>query len=248
MPVSLYRQKAVSQLSECFEQEREEYILAYTMIHILIAEKVLEYMKTPVEYSTYLLGTIAPDAVHAAKDYSPAQKERSHLFAEGARWGRVTSEEDLARWSESIKAFYLKERDRYDKDFFLGYIVHLLVDRYSCQNIYVPFYLSIKDDHDEMMAQYRKECSCVNYYLYREYSKEKNLYNILRAGHSCSIDGVFEKDLLDPRIDQLFSYEFQCHDIEHLAENRICTLDNTAWLIQETPAIIKKVLLEDSGL
>lgn len=219
--------------------------MAYTMIHILIAEKILEYIKTPVNYPTYILGTIAPDAVHAAKDYSPAQKERSHLFVEGARWGKVTSEEDFGKWSESIKAFYLKEHGRYDKDFFLGYIVHLLVDICSCEKIYVPFYLSIKDDHDEKMAQYKKECFDINYYLYCEYSKEKNLYDILRKGHSCSIDGVFEKSLIDPRIDQLFSFEFQSRDIEHLSENRICTVENTESLIQEAPEMIKKAFLDD---
>lgn len=219
--------------------------MAYTMIHILIAEKVLEYLKTPVDHPTYILGTIAPDAVHAAKDYSRTQKERSHLFVEGARWGEITSKEDLAKWSESIKTFYLKEHDRYDRDFFLGYMVHLLADVCSCKEIYAPFYLSIKDDPDEKMAQFRKENYCVNYYLYCEYSKEKNLYDILRAGHSCSIDGVFEKNLLDPRIDQLFSFEFQSHDVEHLSENKICTLENTESLIQEAAEMIRKELLED---
>lgn len=219
--------------------------MAYTMIHILIAEKILEYIKTPVDHSTYILGTIAPDAVHAAKDYSPIQKERSHLFVEGARWGKVTSEEDFVKWSESIKAFYLKEHDRYDRDFFLGYIVHLLADIYSCKKIYAPFYLSIKEDYDEKMAQYKKECFGINYYLYCEYSKEKNLYDILRAGRSCSIDGVFEKSLIDPRINQLFSFEFKSRDIEHLSENRICTVDNTESLIQEAPEMIKKVFLDD---
>lgn len=219
--------------------------MAYTMIHILIAEKVLEYLKSPVDHPTYILGTIAPDAVHAAKDYSRMQKGRSHLFAEGARWGEVTSEEDLAKWSESIKTFYLKEHDRYDRDFFLGYIVHLLADICSCKNIYAPFYLSIKDDYDEKMAQFRKESYCVNYHLYCEYSREKNLYNILHAGRSCSIDGVFEKSLLDPRIDQLFSFEFKSRDVGHLSENKICTLNNTESLIKEAAEIIKKVLLED---
>lgn len=219
--------------------------MAYTMIHILIAEKILEYIKTPVDYPTYILGTIAPDSVHAAKDYSPTQKEQSRLFVEGARWGKVTSEEDFTKWRESIKTFYMKECDRYDRDFFLGYIVHLLADICSCEKIYAPFYLSIKDDHDEKMAQYKKECFGINYYLYREYSKEKNLYDILRAGHSCSIDGVFEKSLLEPRIHQLFSFEFQSHDIEHLSENSICTIENTESLIQEAPEMIKKVFLDD---
>lgn len=34
--------------------------MAYTMTHILIAEKVLEDIKMPVDYSTYIVGAIAP--------------------------------------------------------------------------------------------------------------------------------------------------------------------------------------------
>ena len=47
------------------------------MTHILVAEKVLEYFDCPIDYDTYIVGSIAPDAVHANTNYSPELKKKS---------------------------------------------------------------------------------------------------------------------------------------------------------------------------
>ena len=72
--------------------------MAYTMTHVLVGERVLEYFDFPMDYSTYMAGAVAPDAVHANPDYSPKLKEKSHLFAEGLKWGEVTSEDEFDEW------------------------------------------------------------------------------------------------------------------------------------------------------
>lgn len=223
--------------------------MAYTMTHILIAEKVLEYIMTPVDYSTYIVGAIAPDAVHACPNYIRVMKEKSHLFAEGAIWGKVTKESEFNDWLESIEAFYLLNYDRYNRDFFLGYIVHILTDVCSCRQIYAPFYNSLsKENFDNKMEQFKDESYCMNYYLYCEYSKEKNLLHILQEGNSCSLVDVFDNSLLGNRIKQLFEFEFIPHDMKHIAHNEICTIDNTNELIMSTPQIIKQWLEENSNI
>lgn len=119
--------------------------MAYTMTHILIAEKVLEDIKMPVDYSTYIVGAIAPDAVHASPDYTRIMKEKSHLFAEGAIWGKVTKESEFHDWLESIRTFYAGNCDKYNRDFFLGYIVHVLTDVCSCRQIFAPFIIQYQN-------------------------------------------------------------------------------------------------------
>ena len=129
--------------------------MAYTMAHILIAEKVLEDIKMPVDYSTYIVGAIAPDAVHTSPNYTRIMKEKSHLFAEGAIWGKVTKESELHDWLESIRIFYISNCDKYNRDFFLGYIVHVLTDVCSCRQIFAPFYHSTsKESFDYKMEQF----------------------------------------------------------------------------------------------
>lgn len=99
--------------------------MAYTMTHILIAEEIQHEFKREMDYSTYILGSIAPDAVHACPDFKIELKERSHLFAEGLSWGQVGDETEIQRWLEKIKNYYLNNRHKYYIDFLLGYIVHL---------------------------------------------------------------------------------------------------------------------------
>lgn len=221
-------------------------IMAYTMTHILIAERVLDYIKTPVDYSTYIVGAIAPDAVHASPHYTRTLKEKSHFFPEGAIWGKITEESKFRDWLDSIKIFYLFNHDKHDRDFLLGYIVHVLTDVCSSRQIFAPFYASLsKENFDDKMDQFRKESYCVNYYLFCEYSKEKNLFNILREGRSCSIADAFDEKLLGDRIKQLYDFEFSPHDIEHIINNKICTIENTNKLIMDAPKMIKHLFLDD---
>ena len=120
--------------------------MAYTMTHILVAEKVLEYFDCPIDYDTYIVGSIAPDAVHANPNYSPELKEKSHPFADGLKWGEVASEREYDEWLDSVKDFYINNYFKYDRDFFLGYIVHVLTDICSNSEIYAPFYKSLAQD------------------------------------------------------------------------------------------------------
>ncbi len=92
--------------------------MAYTMTHVLVANKVLEYFDRPIDYSTYMVGAVAPDAVHANPNYSPKLKEKSHLFAEDLKWGEVTDENEFSDWLQSIKEFYAINHFKYDRDFF----------------------------------------------------------------------------------------------------------------------------------
>lgn len=221
--------------------------MAYTMTHILIAEKILPFLDGPIDYASYLLGTIAPDAVHASADYSASLKERSHLCAPNAKWGRIVQEEDLTEWVNVIRAFYLANKNRYEKSFFSGYMVHLLADVCTIKKIYAPFYLSIGADFDAAMTQYKKENFGINYDLYREYAKEKDLFAILRSGRPCFLENVFDKELIDARIAQLRTFEFNVQNRQQWgnpADYKICTEESIKSFIDEAPAMIKDLLAD----
>lgn len=236
----------MSGFQRCVSTVLEGKVMAYTMTHILIAERVLNYIHIPIDYSTYIVGAIAPDAVHASPCYTRILKEKSHFFPEGAIWGKVTTESELRDWFGSIKGFYMLNHNKYDRDFLLGYIVHVLTDICSCRQIFAPFYTSLsKENFNDKMEQFRNESYDVNYYLFCEYSKENNLLNILREGRSCSIINVYDDKLLGGRIRQLYDFEFAPRDIAGISHNTICTIENTNKLILDAPKMIKHVFLDD---
>ena len=218
--------------------------MAYTMTHVLVAEKILEYFDYPIDYSTYMIGAIAPDAVHANPDYSPKLKEKSHLFAEGLTWGEVTSENEIDEWLHSVKGFYDNNHFRYDRDFFLGYIVHILTDICSCREIYAPFYFSLtEDDMEEKKRQFSYESYVVNYFLFREYSKRRNLIDILKKGRSYSIPNVYDDTYFENRISQLLDFEFKHRDLRLMENNSIVTIENTGALLECAPKVIWEMLM-----
>lgn len=216
------------------------------MTHILVAEKVLEYFDCPIDYATYIVGAIAPDAVHANPNYSPELKEKSHLFADGLKWGEVASEKEYDEWLDSTKEFYFNNYFKYDRDFFLGYIVHVLTDICSNSEIYAPFYKSLaQDEIAEKKKQFSYESYCVNYYLFQEYSKDKNIVDTLKKGRSYSILDVYDDSVFENRIKQLFDFEFKKWDTDTIEKHSICTIENTMALIEKAPAMIKKIFIDD---
>ena len=219
--------------------------MAYTMTHVLVAEKVLEYLDFPVDYSTYMVGAVAPDAVHANPNYSPKLKEKSHLFAEGLKWGEVTSDHELEDWFGFVKEFYINNHSRYDRDFFLGYIVHVLTDICSCREIYAPFYLSLtEDDKVEKKKQFSYESYVVNYYLFKEYSREKDLMQILNMGRSYSIPEVYDDSFSEDRSRQLLDFEFKSWDLESIGNHSIVTIENTRALLEHAPRMVWEMLMD----
>lgn len=218
--------------------------MAYTMTHILIAEKVSEYFDTPVNYDTYMLGAIAPDSVHAYKDYVPSMKERAHLLPMDLRWGKITTGDQFERWLASAMDFYISNQNVYEKDFLLGYIVHILTDIFSCKMFFAPFSLSVTGDYEEAMEAFRKESFNINYCFYLEYSKRKNLSDLFTKGHAYSIPNVFDASILPLREKQVFEFELSNRDITSLGDNSIVTLDGMNALINSIPLMIKKQLTE----
>lgn len=219
--------------------------MAFTMTHVLAAEKVLEYLPAVSDYSTYILGTIAPDAVHANPNYTVELKERSHLFTHGLRWGEIDNWEKAQLWIGNIKEYYWENRYRYNNDFLSGYIVHLIVDVYSSMYFYTPFIKSIKSDYERTMETYKKESYGTNSYLLSLYMEKKDLRSVLQAGEAVTLEGIIKKEDIERRIDQLYEFEFRNWDISHIDEYSICRIEDMEQLIQKAAQYVKKVLIDE---
>ena len=236
--------KIISKILPVLIRGKEIVNMAYTMTHVLVGERVLEYFDFPMDYSTYMAGAVAPDAVHANPDYSPKLKEKSHLFAEGLKWGEVTSEDEFDEWFCSVREFYANNHSGYERDFFLGYIVHVLTDICSCREIYAPFYLTLtEEDKVEKKKQFSHESYVVNYHLFREFSKDKNLIEILKTGHSYSIPDVYDDSFSEDRIRQLLDFEFKEWDLGAIDKHSIVTIENTKALLEKAPAMVWEMLM-----
>lgn len=212
--------------------------MSYTMTHILVAENVAKHIKGIKDFPTYIVGSIAPDAVHARADYDPAQKEKSHLFTEGLRWGHVENDSQVTAWVNNVRDYYYTHKGTIDFDFLLGYMVHLFSDVYSSVHFYGPIVLAVGADFEEMRERFVKENFAYNYYLYREYSRGKDLRAILDAGKAVTLKGAIEKEDIEKRIRLLFEKEFTEKDISDIDSFEICTHEVMKQLIEGSTELV----------
>ena len=92
--------------------------------------------------------------------------------------------------------------------------------------------------------QFSHESYLVNYYLYCEYSKNKNLIDILKKGRSYSIPNIYDDTFFDNRISQLLDFEFKSWDLGPIENNSIVTIKNTRELLESAPEMIRQMLAE----
>jgi len=105
--------------------------MAATPTHIAIADQINAVLGDGVIKNLPLFfgGNIAPDAIHAKKDYQRADKKHTHL-CDGIRsygYGYPGNAKLFKnRMNEFIEKYYMTAGE--NKDLYFGYIVHLLVD------------------------------------------------------------------------------------------------------------------------
>lgn len=76
--------------------------MPFTMIHLHVAMRAAGSKTEKKE--EFLLGSIAPDAVHYLPDYTSSYKCRSHLLPDGIPWGTCEGRNNEL-WEENIRKF-----------------------------------------------------------------------------------------------------------------------------------------------
>jgi hypothetical protein len=105
--------------------------MAGSITHLAIADKIYDILgnRAIKNLPLFFGGNLAPDAVYSKKDYNREDKKRSHLYEEIKSYGYgypEMAELFHNRVNEFIENYYLTAGE--EKDLYLGYIVHLLVD------------------------------------------------------------------------------------------------------------------------
>jgi hypothetical protein len=119
--------------------------MAFPLTHLCVAQKILNSSneKNEKNISQFLLGSIAPDAIHYREEFQGAVKKNigaakkiTHLCPESdEKWGQVT---DNDGWIERVKKFFTQSVQR--NDFFAkGYAAHILADIYNNKTLWHNF-------------------------------------------------------------------------------------------------------------
>ncbi|MBQ8524466.1 MAG: zinc dependent phospholipase C family protein [Clostridia bacterium] len=194
--------------------------MAGTITHLAVADLICEkvgdsFFKSP---SLFFCGNIAPDAVHARKDYIRQYKKHTHL-TEGISGSDFQVEDKIklyhSRLNEYIDKYYSFDSEY--ADLYLGYIVHLVTDEYFNIHIRKQFASAlekegIKDTDKEFFSRFMLEIDSVDREILQKYPFKHDIKRMLDVDHGYEITDMISTDEAERSkrwiIDTLLSSEY----------------------------------------
>jgi len=159
--------------------------MPWPMVHFAIAAKLYRNDPPPM----FLLGSIAPDAIHARDNATRKDKGFTHLVSE-----------DIPPSIEKIKDYCLRYLDMKNdiewKEYVLGYYAHIYTDLRWTQTLYADFERNYKGNKDIRMA-YNEEVNQVDFELFRSEEWAQGAIANLKRAAALSMDPFVTDDEVD---------------------------------------------------
>jgi hypothetical protein len=130
------------------------------MVHFSIAKKIFEPNPSP----EFLLGSIAPDAIHMRENTTRQDKNRTHLCEDDGTMPNLQIFYDFCKQ-------HLKQNEHDYNQFIFGYVSHLYADLRWTETVWKDYVEKVRhviDGHNESIkSRYNKEVCQIDYNLYR---------------------------------------------------------------------------------
>ena len=139
--------------------------MPYSMLHLTIGQALLSELPV-ADSGRFLLGCVAPDAVHFHPSYVSELKRISHFVPDGVAWGDCREEANPI-WLENVRSFLSSPPGDAPRDFLLGYASHVLGDIYNNMTIWTPLRRRAEAERrPELIELYRQESAAADRALY----------------------------------------------------------------------------------
>lgn len=159
--------------------------MAQPMMHLLIADRIYsEKFGSILSYGDFLLGSIALDAVHVKKNYTRELKDISHY--------RFNSKSHISYFDTFFDEYSTSE----NKDFVVGYLVHLLSDMIWYHSVRVPFkeeFLKALLQNMSMNEAYYADCEQIEQLMFLERNAPR-IIETLNRGKAYSLEGLINAE------------------------------------------------------
>lgn len=221
--------------AECAEgRNGAEADMSFQMIHMEIAYRLLQYFPQVKHPAEFILGSVAPDAVHMvpdavrlAADFDVTEKIRSHLFEGCGPWGDT---QDYELWERNIGAFFetnvAVEADPVRRDFMFGIFVHCLTDYWNdlkiwrkAQSMYLPS-MPLEAFKDAFYREYRS----IDWWLYQNSEHTAKICALLADAALFSIEGLVNGEKLANLKKYLLTVQYNMELVD-ITRNRFFTAE-----------------------
>lgn len=157
------------------------------MVHFSVAVEYFEHRDIP---SAFLLGSIAPDAIHMRRDTNREDKKRTHLHMEG--------EPNLPEYARNRYEHYISQSpDEEWKWFVKGYFAHLLTDHFWLLDVHSVFKERTELDgltKDETRKSYYRDTDQIDFTFYRTKPWVQEVWSGLIGARSFAFEPLLTAD------------------------------------------------------
>ncbi len=202
------------------------------MVHLGVAYKAAE--KLNITYlPTFYLASIAPDGIYTREGFTREQKRRNHLIPE-----------DRPRNIGDILAFYKKYRNSYDKDFILGYTLHVLTDHLFNDTVYKEYLTRYDNDpapvQDKTWAYYN-DTDIDDFQLFALVPWKNEVWSVLKKSRGVDVDGYITAAEAEAWRDRTLSW-YDSGESEHKNPVRYITVEDELNFIDNAAEEICRLL------
>ena len=205
--------------------------MAYTLAHLAVAQTVLALRPELVEYKdSFYMGCIAPDAIESKEGCVRDDKKFVHL-----RLGITDMEwlqpEKMAIFDKRLKEFtsaeLYNEKDPKQRDFLIGYIVHLITDKVNHGTVRLRILRKLETQGFEdgkwpFILHVLNELEALDDYLLKSRPDIKALfYRLMELPVTNWLPGYIEKEYIEKSI-----YWWKNEYIPQIAQRRAEIVEN----------------------
>ena len=206
--------------------------MPFPISHLMIGYEIMQQtdrIKNPYEF---MLGSIAPDAVHHRPDFERSLKSKSHLCVGEEPWGMVTRNE---WWHQNILDFLEANKNHPNIDFIYGYCAHVLTDLQNNIKIWIPFRTNNGFTVGKgLSSRYHEESDKIDLELYHRPSRVE-IWEILNRNDAvdCSMTDAFEYEDLEKIKNHLLTVQYVGRERQSLVGNTYVTMEVIDRFIEE---------------
>lgn len=228
--------------------------MSYAMTHLIIANEFAK-IRNITNKELFFLACVAPDAVHAIKDFSLQMKANSHTLQPEEKWGQIYTDEAMLKWYHRLRDFYFDKQKKIksedDAIFLQGYALHILTDIFNCKLLYAKNLIKYNFKVDLMREEYRRECILQDNYLYQNYSAKDDIMKYLKS--ACVHHRVSDEILMNLELNKYLSSQNIIDNVSFLMDELkkapTASIDHLEMLSKEsTDEFLKFVLAETDRL
>ena len=231
--------------------------MAFPLTHLLVANELIKTAPWLVgdEPELFLLGSIAPDAVHYREGLVGASqlgigeaKKITHLCPiSDEKWGQTT---DNIGWEKRAKDFFLSNTggDVGASSLSAGYAAHVLTDIFTNMGIYHNFRTNYPGEAAKgYQSDYYRDLKNIDIRLYHEIYKSSGIANALANAVAQDMPGLVSADeihaIRDNLLYEYYNSEVARTDTDYMhAEYIYVTYGEVLEFISDAAAYCAKVL------